>query len=290
MLARGVLSKAGVDRYDRRRGVFIPFWNDVSAIDIAFSRDGARAAYRNLMDDTLWVSRTDGSDARQLTRPPLRAYQPHWSADGKWIAFMGQADHQPSRIFVVETRAATGSDAASEPPQALLSSDPVEQGVPSWSPDGRFLVFGELRHRRSDQEMTIRILDLSTSKESILADSRGKWSPRWSPDGRYIVAAGTDFKSLWFYDCDHRSWSRRLTGNAIDDLTWSADSRFVHFSAEATPDGGRALFRASVTGGSAERLAPEPPSPVRWSGVAPDGSPLVPSTTRIEEIYAIHFR
>jgi DNA-binding winged helix-turn-helix (wHTH) protein/Tol biopolymer transport system component len=282
VFARGSLSKNQLDRYDASRGKFTPFWEGVPAVDVSFSNDGAWAAYRRPTDDTLWVSRSGGSERRQITQPPLHAYQPHWSPDGTRIAFMGQETNRPSRIFIV---GASGGQ-----PQAVESADSTEQGVPSWSGDGRFLVFGELRQRRSDNEMVIRLLDLKARKETVLPGSQAKWTPRWSPDGRYIVAMGTDFGSLALFDCARRRWTPLVTARFIDDPAWSLDSRFVHFSALAEEGKDRLLFRVRIADGMVERLAPYPDSQFNWSGVAPDGSPLVLNSTRIEDIYAIDFK
>ena len=166
MYARGSISKGGLDRYDSRRGGFTPFWEDRPAVDVSFSNDGGWAAYRRPTDDTLWIARNDGSEGRQITQPPLRAYQPHWSPDGTRIAFMGQAPNQASRIFVVSVSGGL--------PQAVKPQDSMEQGVPSWSGDGRYLVYGELRHRRSDNDMLIRLIDLNTGNESVLPGVAGQ--------------------------------------------------------------------------------------------------------------------
>jgi Tol biopolymer transport system component len=282
VFARGSISKNGLDRYDARLGKFTPFWEDVPAVDVSFSNDGTEAAYRSLNDDTLWVGRSDGSERRQLTRPPLRAYQPHWSPDGKCIAFMGQAPNQLSRIFII--------NASGGQPQAVKTDDSLDEGVPSWSSDGRYLVYGELRQRHSDNEMLIRLLDLKTGKEDFLPGSKAKWTPRWSPDGRYIVAVATKSGSLALFDCFRRRWTPLVSALQIDDPVWSLDSRFVHFSALTKGDGGRALFRVRIADAVVERLAPYPSSLVRWSGVGPDGSPIVQNPTRIEDIYAIDFK
>jgi Tol biopolymer transport system component/DNA-binding winged helix-turn-helix (wHTH) protein len=282
VFARGSISKNGLERYDASLGEFTAFWEDIAAVDVSFSNDGAWAAYRSLTDDTLWVGKSDGSERRQLTQPPLRAYQPHWSPDGGRIAFMGQAPNQPSRIFIIS---ASGGQL-----QAVKPSDSLDQGVPSFSSDGKNLIFGELRERHSDDEMLIRTLDLKTGEETVLPGSQAKWTPRWSPDGRYIVAVATNSGSLALFDCARRRWTPLATAGQIDDPVWSLDSRFVHFSALTGGEAGRALFRVRIADAVVERLAPYPPSLVRWSGVGPDGSPLVLNSTRIEDVYAITFK
>ncbi len=82
-------------RFDLQKRAFIPMWAGFPAIDVAFSNDGAWAAFGQYPDCTLWVSRADGSDRRQITWPALEAHQPHWSPDGQRIAFMGRVPGKP---------------------------------------------------------------------------------------------------------------------------------------------------------------------------------------------------
>jgi Tol biopolymer transport system component len=195
---------------------------------------------------------------------------------------MGQLPDQPSRIYII--------DSSGGQPGAVKPRDLLEQGVPTFSGDGRYLAYGELRQSQSDDdEMMIRLFDLKTNKETILPASQDKWTPRWSPDGRYIVALATDFGSLSLFDCSTRHWKELVTARLIDDPVWSLDSSFVHYS-RYTAQGVRSLFRVRIADAVVERLAPFPPWQIAWSGVSPDGSPLVPSSKRIDDIYAIDFK
>jgi hypothetical protein len=111
---------------------------------------------------------------------------------------MGRMTGKPWKIYIV--------NASGGIPEEVKPDDPFDQGVPSWSADGCCLTFGELRDRKPDAEMAIRVLDLRTGAETILPGSKGKWSPRWSPDGRTIVAETTDFKGLDLFDCKTQTW------------------------------------------------------------------------------------
>ncbi len=280
VFALGANFNSELARFDSKSREFVTFWKGVPAVDVAFSNDGSRAAYRRLPEDTLWISRADGSEAQQLTQPPLEVYQPHWSPDGSRIAFVGRVPGKPYRIFVIS---ATGGR-----PEAIKPVDLFDHGVPSWSADGKHLVFGERRQRKPDTEMLIHLLDLTSGAETILPDSRGKWSPRWSPGGRYIVAVTTDFRSLVLFDWQAQRWTTLYSGSGIDDATWSLDGRFVHFRART--EHGQALFRVRVADATIEQLAMYPVSEQDWAGVAPDGSPLVLRSTRIEEIYRLDLK
>lgn len=266
-------------RFDLKERAFVKMWDGLPAADVSFSKDEAWAALANFPEFTLSVIRADGVGRKQLTWPPLVVHQPHWSPDGKQIAFMGQMPGKPTRIYIV--------DATGGVPREVKPDDILDQGVPTWSADGRFLVFGELRERKPDAEMTIRILDLQTGAESMLPGSKGKWSPRWSPDGRYIVAQTTDFKEIHLFDCDSRSW-RVLVRMRSDDVVWSLDGKYVHFQAHTNR--GIALMRVGIEDGKVVELARKPEFEFSWSGVAADGSPMTLQTTMIEDIYALKLK
>ncbi len=279
IFAIGATSRNELARFDFEKREFAPIWEGFPAIDIAFSHDGAWAAFARYPECTLWVSRADGSERKQIMWSKIEAHQPHWSPDGRRIAFMGQEPGKPWRIYIV--------NASGGAPEEVKPDDPFDQGVPSWSSDGRYLVFGELRDRKPDAEMVIRVLDLNTGTEAVLPGSKGKWSPRWSPDGSTILAQTTDFKELDLFDCKSQSW-RVLTRALSGDATWSVDGKFVHFM--AITERGMALSRVGIEGGKVEELALQPEFEYSWSGVAPDGSPLTLRAVKMEEIYALELR
>jgi Tol biopolymer transport system component/DNA-binding winged helix-turn-helix (wHTH) protein len=280
LFAIGTKVRNELVRFDLQTREFVPMWEGLSPIDVAFSNDGAWAAFARYPECTLWVIRSNGSDRRQITWPTMEVHQPHWSPDGTRIAFMGRMPGKPWRIYTV--------NAAGGVPREVKPDDPLDQGVPSWSADGNSLVFGELRERNPDSEMVIRILDLATSVETVLPGSKGKWSPRWSPDGRSILAQTTDFKALDLFDCETQTWRRLTRGSVMNDASWSLDGKFVHF--QAATERGDALFRVRIDDGKVEQLALQPEFEYSWSGVAPDGSPLTLRSVRIEEIYALDLR
>jgi dipeptidyl aminopeptidase/acylaminoacyl peptidase len=75
-------------------------------------------------------------------------------------------------------------------PQRLLPEDSGQQIDPSWSPDGRKMIFSTGEHR--SPESHISILDLATHRITSLPDSDGKASAHWSPDGQFISASSLD--------------------------------------------------------------------------------------------------
>jgi Tol biopolymer transport system component len=80
-------SRAEVIRYDAQGHEFVPYLDGISAEGLAFSPDRQCVAYTSYPDGTLWRSRVDGSERRQLTSPPMKVVMPRWSPDGTQIAF-----------------------------------------------------------------------------------------------------------------------------------------------------------------------------------------------------------
>ena len=97
------------------------------------------------------IDPTDGSNPEQVTRDPnFRDWFPHFSPDGKWIAFISfgldvaLGDHPPNRSDVMlRIMPADGS----APPVVLtrLFGGQGTINVPSWSPDSKQIAFVSYR-------------------------------------------------------------------------------------------------------------------------------------------------
>jgi Tol biopolymer transport system component len=280
-------SKRELVRYDLKSKTFVPYFPTGYAGDLEFSPDGEWVVYARLPERTLWRSRLDGSDATPLTASGAEAYSPHWSPGGKQIAYMAISAQNQYKACVVP--------AGGGPPQQLLPGA-GEEGVPTWSRTGKFVVFGDVLHGLHASEMAIHLLDLRNHQLSTLPGSAGLWTPRWSPNGRYIaaLALGDEAKNLLatcpavlLYDFSTRQWTALAESDDITSLTWSRDSQYVYFRANA-PDA--ELYRVHIVTKKVEPLANLAVSlggGGDWLGMAPDGSPLVMRDTRIEEIYAL---
>jgi Tol biopolymer transport system component len=283
----GERPRAELMELDRQSRHFVEFLSGISATDVSFSRDEEWVAYVTYPEYQLWRSRADGSDALQLTFGRMTIDNPEWSPDGKQIAFLGVTEGPRYKAYVVP------ADGGAVWP---FIPGPGEQGTPSWSPDGKSIVFGGLLHRKANSQMAIHLLNLSTHQLTTVPGSQGLWTARWSPDGRYIAALSCEDEkhlspSLWLYDVRTRRWSVIAKVNFINDPSWGGNSRYVYFGTPGNPTDA-ALYRVRVSDHKLERLAnlKSHAEEELWTGVAPDGSPLISRNAAGQEVYALEWK
>jgi eukaryotic-like serine/threonine-protein kinase len=274
----GWLRRSELSRYDVKSQQFLPFMSGMSADGLAFSKDGQWVTYTSVPEGNLWRSRVDGSEKLQLTFPPLIAYQPRWSPDGKRVAFQGQKPGQNWKMYLVSTEGGEGEEVM------------TGLGDVGWSPDGSSLIFQSgMQDFTSTSPRAVQFMDLKTRQISALAGSEGLYSPRWSPDGHYIAALQVGPEVLHIYDVRSRKWTK-LTDIAVGFPIWSRDSKYIYFdSIESVPN----LYRVRIADHSLEKVANlrgirlAPTSGGYLTGLAPDDSPLVARDVGSQEIYAL---
>lgn len=266
--------------WDKGKNAFVPYLGGLSACFTDFSRDGQWVAYVSYPEGTLWRSRIDGSERRQVTTPPLNVLNPRWSPDGKLIAFWDaggywDAGGEGSRIYIVS---ADGGG-----PMLLETKGPMAMD-PTWSPDGKSIAYSFDANRSASGG--VWILDVTTQQSKEVPGSHGLWSPRWSPDGRYLAALGAETSGLWLFKFATQKWSD-LGGSSPNWPSWSHDSNYVYFAQ------GRSWFsRISISDRRIEQIAPVTAFPSTstiysgWMGLSPDDRPVSTRDTGIEEIYA----
>jgi Tol biopolymer transport system component len=285
LYAIGDQRRGRLARYDPKSHQFVEFLGGLSAEGVAISPDGEWAVYTTYPEYTLWRSRLDGSERRQLTFPPMGVFLPRWSSDGSQIVFFGGTSPETYRIYLLP--------AAGGVPR-LATKGKAPEADPSWSPDGRALVFGGTSGV-IDQGPTppvIQRLDVATGRLAPIPGSQGLFSPRWSPDGRWIVALSRDSGRLVIFDVAGERWSDLLpAGPTYGWPSWSADSKEVTFV--------RGLFRENailrvrladrkvetVFDGKGTDLVSGALGP--WFGSTPDGWPLELLDAGTHDIYAL---
>jgi len=279
LFVQGWRPRGELVRYDFKSGQFAPYLSGISAIGLDFSRDTEWVAYNDGSDGTMWRSKVDGTQKLQLVFPPMLAYLPRWSPDGKRIAFFGHPHGEPWQIYEVPSEGGS--------PELIYRSG-TNLADPSWSPDGKSLAFGE--NSLNNQGSAVYVLDLKTRNAAKLPGSDGLFSPRWSPDGRYIAAITLDSLKLMLFDLTTQEWTE-LARVFVAYPTWSRDARYLYFDGNLHNEEG--YFRVQITDHKLERIFSLKGFQAaggafgNWSGIAPDGTPLLVRDASIQEIYAL---
>jgi len=102
----------------------------------------------------------------------LQVTVPHWSPDGKQIAFSGAKPGDPNRIYIIP---------ASQNARRDLGRGSDGICCPRWSPDGRWVI------ALSADKQKLFLLDMSTQKWRQVADKIGIIGyMTWSRDSKYV--------------------------------------------------------------------------------------------------------
>jgi Tol biopolymer transport system component len=146
---------------------------DVESVDTiaaAFSPDGAQVAYVDR--DGLTVADPRGLNGHVVAPGWTEAGGVAWSADGRWIAFVGLGSNGGARVVVCHP---DGTELRTFAPSGAFP------GTPSWSPDGRLAWLSSPRLEIATPEGTVRTL---ARVQGIGWPEPG---PAWSSDGRLLA-------------------------------------------------------------------------------------------------------
>lgn len=283
VFAFGVAQPGGTRIYERVSHRFAPAPHFLrNAQRIAYSRDGEWVAWTD-PEERLWRARSkDGADLLRLSGSDLEVFAATWSPGGDELLLMAR---QPGKTWQIFTVSAAGGALH------LLLQDAQNLADPRWSADGNEIVFGREADLMGKEigPHDIRLLDLRTHAVQLLPGSADLFSPRWSPDGRWIAALSRDQTRLVVYNMQARTWKTLYTGGAADPV-WSADSHSIYFHAFAQPDS--AIRKASLDGevttvADLSKLGSPSEESYFFSGVTPDGSPLIELRVGKGNLYAI---
>jgi Tol biopolymer transport system component/DNA-binding winged helix-turn-helix (wHTH) protein len=205
----------------------------------AWSPDGKLIAYYSKNRGGIWIVPASGGAAKQLTEFGSR---PAWSPDGSRIAFQsyGLTDLgatsvgalPPSTLWIVGTR---GGDPT---PITQVGNPPGGHGAPSWSPDGKRVLFLAYDTLAAMWTVSAEGNDLKQITD------RGVWAydPIYSPDGEHIYYGGlSDSGSFVLYKLRVSSSTGAAAGKPVEvantglarikNLTISADGKKIAYAA-----------------------------------------------------------
>lgn len=154
-------------------GTTTPGQNTSKHTPMASSFAIAFASFAPLNDD-IFVSDADGSNAKPLLAHPALDYNASFSSDGRWVVFTSERNGSADIYRVHPDGSAL----------ERLTDHPAFDDQASLSPDGRSLAFVSTRTVQAD----IWVLDLKTrALRNLTNHSGGDFRPAWSPDGKWIA-------------------------------------------------------------------------------------------------------
>jgi TolB protein len=180
------------------------------AVGLSWSPDGTRIAYaRDAREPSgLWAVDVNGSGSTAITNDDADS-TPSWAPDGKHLLFTkvccsasGPQRKQQSTIFIIN---ANGND---ERRFLKLPSGSCGDQNPSWSPDGKRVVFGrcidltpQAPPREGGHPERTDLWVVGANGRALRRLAKNGSQPSWSPDGHWIVfsalASGAKTASLF---------------------------------------------------------------------------------------------
>ena len=139
--------------------------------------------------DDLWKVPISGGNAERLTSNEGYEFAPHFSNDGKWIAFTAEYDGN-SDVYVI---AAEGG----EPKR--LTWHPGLDAVQGWTPDGKVL-FRSGREARPTETSKLYTVSPEGGLPQAIAIPRAAYG-EISPDGKYVA-----YTPITFWDPEWRNY------------------------------------------------------------------------------------
>ncbi|MGY4399149.1 TolB protein [Sphingomonas sp. UYAg733] len=198
----------------------------------SYAPDGDRRVSNDqtagILHNSILTMAADGTGATILFGQPDRsALGPEVSRDGRRIAFgLGQFFQNlngPASADIA-TISVHGGDLR------VLTDGQGNYGFPSWSPDGRQIVF----RRAGGGENALEIIDTASGTRRLLLNGPAHYNfPSWSPTSNRIAFTADrdgDYE-IWTIDADG-SGLKRLTSSPGNDAhnSWSPDSKWIAFA------------------------------------------------------------
>ncbi|MBR2648991.1 MAG: PD40 domain-containing protein [Sediminibacterium sp.] len=143
---------------------------DISATQIVFAY-GA----------DLWISDLDGSNLIRLTSTPAVEMEPHFSPDGKWIAFTSNRSGS-NAVYVVSSK---GGEAT------RLTWHPANSIARGWSVDGKNILYSCERETAPTPHMRLWSVPATGGPSKLLSKQWGN-DGSYSPDGTKLVIDKVD--------------------------------------------------------------------------------------------------
>ncbi|MCX9010031.1 MAG: hypothetical protein OIN66_02810 [Candidatus Methanoperedens sp.] len=221
--------------------------------DIVLSPDGkqlAYVAYDSAYNQQIFEINTDGTGVKKITNDTLKKWGLAWGPDK--IAYTSFGKDGLEKIFIINPDGTDNKQLILDNTRqgnAAEDKPPVWSG-PSWSPDGKSLVYTSL-----DEKMDPKLYMVNadgTGKRPVFNDTFKQWSPSISPDGKNIVYVSYNniFKEELFIVDIAGTSRRQLTFDEIKKNypVWGPDGAIAYVSYENVTSSGEKIFAINQDG------------------------------------------
>jgi Tol biopolymer transport system component len=238
-----------------RKPITIPttIGNAVMSKDPSWSPDGRRIVFVRGRPDrrnAIYVMGADGGGLKRLTRTRMFYGTPTWSPDGKLVAFAASSVGPPNGFVAGTGQNLAGDTAAGRRYSEIGVIDASGRNLhwlthlrgfsndPSWSPNGKQMVFDHKLTAGDDEQVYVMNADGSNVHVAFTRPLHGElfalgWEPKWSPNGGQIAFTAVDDSSLSSFEIyvmnADGSVAHRLAQNAACCPAWSPDGRTIVF-------------------------------------------------------------
>jgi Tol biopolymer transport system component len=167
--------------------------------------------------------------------------QPAWSPDSRRLAFVSARDGN-FEIYTLDISSCLNQPMTDlftpcQPRERRVTHNTTDDLYPSWSPDGRALVYASDNDHDRNFEL-YRADPYTGALQQLTRNAADDTMPAWSPDGREIAFISNRDGENEVYTLNVADGSqRRMTRNSTRDYSpaWSPDGRSIIFQAIRPP-------------------------------------------------------
>ncbi|HXI93232.1 MAG TPA: protein kinase [Blastocatellia bacterium] len=225
----------------------------------AFSPDGKQIAFawsgENGDNQDIYTKLVDVGAPLRLTTNAASEYNPVWSPDGRFIAFLRQSS-ESSGVYSIPSLGGPERKLAETFPKPATF---IEHCL-DYSPDGKLLAISD---KGSQQDpFSIFLLSIETGQKRMLTSPPpgllGDCSPAFSPDGKslgFVRAVSAGVFDIYIVPVTGGE-PRRLTfdNTQVRSMSWTSGGREIVFSSWREGGSISNLWRIPAVGGSPERV------------------------------------